>query len=264
MRGLALVLLPLLAGCSHRLAPFNGSKWLDLDEAPWGTSLQAMEPFYGKYFSGMGFGGGTLTIERSGRWSYRSWGCVVPDFYPVACSGTCRAVGDRLILEKQDAFGFPTGDYVSCRLVRWEDRVYLMDDAEMAEFCRDIDSGWVPDPDGTSMWFYRGPGEDFRPAVPPALPADAPRRPLSKPISGHIVELLGDGRFRADFGTGSGAYAGLEMAAALAPETGWVPLKVVSCEEGTCVLQLGEWFKEFAPGLGAAVRSYRPGERAEH
>jgi len=34
--------------------------------------------------------------------------------------------------------------------------------------------------------------EDFRPAVPPALPADAPRRPLSKPISGHIVELLGD------------------------------------------------------------------------
>ncbi|MCE9582029.1 MAG: hypothetical protein K8T20_05880 [Planctomycetes bacterium] len=259
MRRIALLSLVIVVGCYPRLAPFNHSKWMDDAGAPAGSSESRLAEFSGTYGYGLGFGGSELRVEPNGRWLYRSYGCMGLD---IECSGTARVSGEVLVLEKQDAFGFPTGEFVSCRAVPWEDRIYLLDDLDMEEFCERVNAGWEPDEEGRSPFFHIGELDSFHPSAPPDLPAEWRGRLLKNPVSGTILERCEDGTFRADVGSSGGVYVGLELLVDRRADWPGLTMVVTACSEGECVLKLSPGFDKWAPKPGSAVRSYAWGERS--
>jgi hypothetical protein len=171
------------------------------------SSLRSLDALAGEYFFSNGFSGETLTINSDGRFTLLYHDCV------SQCRGYGRAkmVHGRVVLRT----------YLVCRLllaaprelipIHWGDRLYLIPQGKGESFCTYVNTtggapGWPPEP-----CFIRRDDDKKPVAGLPSVPKEWEPMLLTSPINGKIIEVMGHGKARVDFGYESGAWRGMPL-----------------------------------------------------
>lgn len=214
LRTACLVVALSTAGCATRQSPLESGLWESGVRPPQHPPAFSVRSVAGEYACHSPGGGTALVISKDGRWTCRD----VPFIGGARCygSGTIRVSGEDIVLEENDAIGFPTGEFVVFTLVRWCERRYLVAPGEFAAFCNHINWGFEPD---RGMWgraFLLDEGAE-RPNVihevtgPPELPPQWLKAILREPITGSILEVLPEGRLRVDLGSADGVFEQMDL-----------------------------------------------------
>lgn len=136
-------------------------------------------------------------------------------------------------------------------MVRWGARTYLVDESQIAEFCRDVSCGQVAMSHGRSRFWqrdeFRSEPVSGRPQVPAAWNDQIP----AAPVAGQVVECLDARRSRVDLGAVDGLRVGMAVAMHMLPHrtAEWVtldqswywvfPVTIESVEPRSCVVSWG-------------------------
>ncbi|MCE9582030.1 MAG: hypothetical protein K8T20_05885 [Planctomycetes bacterium] len=240
MRRFNLLLLVASLGCSVRPAPVEDGRWNVSGVAPNDPPAFSMRSVAGNYDTHSPGGGAELRIGTDGRWTYHDF-----SFFGTSndmSSGTFRVSGDSIVLEENDAIGFPSGEYVVLTLVRWCERRYLLAPDDFARFCNHLNWGSEPE---RSMWgrfLLKDEGAERFNIVhpvegPPGLPAEWLKHILREPIAGVVREVLPEGRLRVDLGSAEGIFPEMDLRAVDERGVNLTFLRAVSCTEHECVLE---------------------------
>lgn len=177
----------------------------------------------GKYYFGDGLGVNcSLELSKTGRFKYEWTGCL----------GTYdKAEGTFEIQEKTVSLA-PNGPVESaCRInhkifhiIHWDKLIYLVPEADMLEFCNDINQGM-----GTEyiFSFLNEKNNKKKPKGLPDLPGNWNNFLLRAPVAGKILDVTGDNAI-LDSGTNKGILPGMELTATAPKEKAWARLTIIS------------------------------------
>ena len=187
----------------------------------------------------------TLTIDADGRFERSSRGCMGATRY----TGSTSLEGDRVILhglpdDPQKVAEIERFDVNRLRIVTWGERVYLIEDMLMADFCNSVNASLEPraSPHGHALLRE---GDWLRPALSlPIVPAEWSELLLHADLAGTVIALDADTAW-VDFGSSDGLRKGMDLLARDvrtpelfiargAPPTRHVSLHVLELESDRC------------------------------
>lgn len=206
----------------------------------------------GRYYYGDGLGvNRTLTIHPDGTFEYAWHGCL--GLYASA-QGRISVDGEGLVLEpsRQEGEGGPS---TRLRVVRWGERIYLLNEDELSGFANAINHEDEPRSDAHGLFYLRD-GDWDRPVTgAPPLPARTRELLLPRPLLGKVLRKVSRASFEIDLGARDGLKPGLELyASGKQLEYGFCDLTVVSAAEATAVVQGDEDCRRLRAGMSVCSR----------
>ncbi len=172
------------------------------------ASPASLTTLAGMYFYSNGWSGERLEISPNGRFKLTYHMCLGDDH----TYGRAKVVNGHVVLRT----------YVVCRVllphapkelipIHWGKRLYLIPKEKGRSFCdyvniRGGEPGWSPEP-----CFIRQGDDEIRVDGLPRVPKEWEPMLLQRPINGKIIELIGHGRARVDFGYQNGAWKGMPL-----------------------------------------------------
>jgi hypothetical protein len=183
---------------------------------------ETLETVAGSYFRGNGFVNTRLCIDPEGRFSYH-WSA--DDGGSVRQEGEAEVRDGFVVLHppKAGTNGNPEPFTLPrYRPIRWGNRLYLISDEEMVDFCNRVNLGLEPRPAHFGSEFTRielstkpRRGEE-EPVFgdlkgQPEIPAESQKFLLKRPLEGKILESLKDRRAKLDLGSDDGLRVGMKL-----------------------------------------------------
>jgi hypothetical protein len=168
----------------------------------------------GQYYFGDGLGVNCRLMLTRGRFTFKWTGCM--GTYDEN-EGTWKTSDDGLIVlspaKPNVREGFK-GTATRLYPVLWGQRLYLVAQDQMIDFCRCLSLDWVfkgPRHDGCSAFFYLRTGDESKPFEgAPAVPAVYGKY-LNQPFSGSVTRVNANGSFVVDRGARDGVVVGTKF-----------------------------------------------------
>ena len=178
----------------------------------------------GKYYFGDGLGVNcSLELSKTGRFKYEWTGCL----------GTYDKEEGTFEIQEKTVSLAPNSPVESmCRInekvfhiIRWDKLVYLVPEADMLEFCNDVNQGMEPEY-GASFYLKEKP-KTKNPKGLPDLPGNWNNFLLKASVTGKILDVTGDHAI-LDSGTNKGVLPGMEFTALTPSDKAWAQLTIIS------------------------------------
>jgi hypothetical protein len=183
---------------------------------------ETLNTLAGSYYLGTGLVHTSLRIDPEGRFFYHFY-ADSPGFRRE--EGKAEIIDGFLVLHpgKVETNGKPEAlTHPRYRPVRWGDRIYLISDEQMINFCNMVNLGVEPRRRGYGKEFIRiTPTEKSRKGEEgpklgeiqgrPRVPARWDKHLLEHPLEGKILEGFEDHRAKLDLGSDDGLREGMEL-----------------------------------------------------
>ena len=212
----------------------------------------------GEYYSGNGRGVNCyLELNADGQFAFNWRGCV-GDY--DGNSGPWSLDDGLVILKPTEANVREGFQGTATRLypVRWGDRLYLVSDDEMIDFCSAVSLDWVFDRQGhagrRSRFFYLRAGDEEKPFVGlPAVP-EMYRQYLNGGFTASVIDIHDDGTFVISRGLRDGVIVGTKLNVAHGDQFGYKVTSVTN-DQAVCQARSPRAARTDVK-RGAAVRSF--------
>ena len=217
-RRVPLLALVLVSGCA---AGPGDRDWPSA--GAWYRGSQAeLEPVAGMYVYDLG-GQRRLHVSDDGEYADASIGCL----------GSF--VNDRGDTEVKDGWlVLSSGKNGRTRLlpVRWGERLYLVEERELLDFCAKAGSGEEPRDSAGGMFFLRDGDWNVRVTGLPELPSKWLEQVQAKALYGKVIDIAPDGTAGVSLGAADGMREGMTLF--IDAGDGWVEVAVARVLEKEC------------------------------
>jgi hypothetical protein len=217
--------------------PMTAVRWLAL--APLlaiGPPPDVLPLVAGEHYRGDGRGlSVTLSLRADATYSF-TWGGHLGSYADT--KGTFRLDGSSLALEPSvalapaEALMLPSNFVV----VRWAHRVYLIPEAEGANFAAHVSRGEEPRTDRNGWFLLRRPDWEKPPQGSPQLPTEWQKWLLRAPVEARITRGLARHRAEIDVGSKGSVNPGLVLTL-VSKKYGWTDVRVVSVTAHSSIIE---------------------------
>lgn len=222
----------------------------------------------GTYAAGHKFGGSAITLQSDGTYKNESGNCThesnesgtyvfesgVLHFtilkYTAHQHGSENETIDLLDpQQRKELFGADSGEIKKTfKLipVKWSERIYLIPEEKLADFCNAVNLGIEPRRDLSSEYyfgsFYLREGDETKPVTGmPFMPGERNSLLLAKPVTATVIKVEGE-RYKQiaviDKGSLDGLKAGIRLIGETEEPSAWAGVKVLSVEKKTATVEV--------------------------
>lgn len=224
---------------------------------------------YGTYAAGHRFGGSAITLQPDGTYKDESGNCThwlnesgtylfesgVLHFTILKYTAQSHGEENRLLdmfdpQQRREIFGSSGEIRKTFKLIpiKWSERIYLISDSSLDDFCNAINLGVEPRKDVVSEYylgnFYLREGDETKAVTGmPALPGGRNSLLLKKPVTAAVIKVEGENSKRIaiiDKGSLDGLKAGIRLIGEMEEPFLWSSVEVVSVEKKTATVKVSD------------------------